>query len=272
MESVGGLLRRAREARKETLEDVAKSTRISVAVLEALETDRFGVIAASVYIKGFLRSYAKHLGLDAQEVIQKYLRFTEQQEEPDELDEWDEIEMELHTPRRSPRRRWMSVAAAAAIAVVAIVLTVTWRAAHRVREHAGGQSTAAVAGPISGTRTDAGEHGGAGSGGEEEVRRGGEGEPGTAFEEPMIEWHKLELKAVARERTWLRVFADGRPLGEVTLDRGEQRTWEADEYFELDVGNGIGVELYVDGEFLGTPGDNRRIVEGLVVNEDGMSR
>jgi len=87
----------------------------------------------------------------------------------------------------------------------------------------------------------------------------------------MIEWHKLELLVVAKERTWLSVSVDGEPVADLTLERGEQRQWEADEFFQLDVGNGRGLELYLDGVLLGTAGSGSRLVEGLVVNESGMS-
>jgi hypothetical protein len=88
----------------------------------------------------------------------------------------------------------------------------------------------------------------------------------------MIEWHKLELLVVARERTWLSVSIDGEPVADLTLERGEERRWEAEEFFRLDVGNGGGLALYLDGEYLGTAGAGSRLVEGLVVNESGMSR
>ena len=88
----------------------------------------------------------------------------------------------------------------------------------------------------------------------------------------MIEWHKLELMAVARERTWVRVAVDGTPVTDVTLEPGERRLWEANERFTLDVGNGGGLDLYLDGEFLGTAGTGSRLVEGLEVTEEGMSR
>ena len=94
----------------------------------------------------------------------------------------------------------------------------------------------------------------------------------AVVEDTMIEWHKLELLAVARERTWLSVSIDGEPVADLTLEEGEQRQWAAEEYFQLDVGNGGGLGLYLDGEFLGTAGSGSRLVEGLVVNENGMSR
>ncbi len=50
----------------------------------------------------------------------------------------------------------------------------------------------------------------------------------------------------------------------ITLNAGDERTWQANERFTLDVGNGGGLELYLDGSLLGTAGTGSRLVEGVV--------
>ncbi len=62
--SLGELLREARRQRAITLADVERDTRINAAYIEALEAERYDVLPAPVYARGFLRSYAKYLGLD----------------------------------------------------------------------------------------------------------------------------------------------------------------------------------------------------------------
>jgi cytoskeletal protein RodZ len=62
--TVGEMLRSAREARKLTIEQVNRETRISVQTLRSLEQDDFGAFPSETYLKGFLRSYAEFLGLD----------------------------------------------------------------------------------------------------------------------------------------------------------------------------------------------------------------
>lgn len=243
MESVGELLKREREAQEKTIEEVAKVTKMSGQTLAALEDDRFSALPAPVYVKGHLRTYARYLGLDEDEIVQKYMRFTQQQEQDsDELDEWDAVELELAEQKKTAGRRWIWIALAAAVVVVIALLI--GKALRNDGEGADAIQPAPVVTETPRQVTPA---------------------------DSMIEWHKLELLAVARERTWVRVTVDGTPVSDLTLDAGEQRRWEADERFELDVGNGGGLELYLDGEFLGTAGTGRRLVEGLIVNENGMS-
>ncbi len=84
--SFGTWLRRQRELREISLREIADVTKISIRYLEALEQDRFDVLPAPVFAKGFLREYARYVGLDADEVVNSYL--TAQEEvEPTEVTE-----------------------------------------------------------------------------------------------------------------------------------------------------------------------------------------
>jgi len=245
MESVGQLLRREREAQEKSLEDVAKETKMSASTLEALEDDRFSALPAQVYIKGHLRTYARYLGLNEDDVVAMYLRFT-QQTESDELDEWDAVELELTERKETASRRWVLIGATSVIGVVVLLVGFWWIRSRgpEPQPQTPVAELEAVTDPVS----------------------------EAAAPDTTIEWHKLELMAVARERTWVRVSVDGTPVSDLTLEPGDRRLWEANELFLLDVGNGGGLELYLDGEFIGTAGTGSRLIEGLEVTEEGMSR
>jgi len=64
MTPLGETLQRARLARGVTLEEAERTTRISRRYLEALENENFGLLPAPVYARGFLRTYARYLGLE----------------------------------------------------------------------------------------------------------------------------------------------------------------------------------------------------------------
>lgn len=72
MESLGEYLRRKRELREVTLEEIATITRICTRYLQALENDDYESIPADVFVKGFLRAYAKCVGLAPNEIISMY--------------------------------------------------------------------------------------------------------------------------------------------------------------------------------------------------------
>jgi len=71
-ETLGQYLRRERESRSVSLEELSKGTRISLPILEALERDDFAFIPQREFIPGFLRGFARHVGLDRDEVLRRY--------------------------------------------------------------------------------------------------------------------------------------------------------------------------------------------------------
>lgn len=75
--SFGAWLRRQRELREITLREIADASKISLRYLEALETDRFDLLPASVFARGFLREYSRYVGLNADEVVNHYLYATQ---------------------------------------------------------------------------------------------------------------------------------------------------------------------------------------------------
>lgn len=68
---IGELLAAKRGERGLSIDQVAASTRISAEHLQALEADEFERFAAPVYAKGYLRTYATYLGLDADELVRQ---------------------------------------------------------------------------------------------------------------------------------------------------------------------------------------------------------
>lgn len=77
MESFGARLKREREKRKITLDDISVSTKIAPRFLVALEEDQFDQLPGGIFNKGFVRSYARHLGLDETQTIADFVAASE---------------------------------------------------------------------------------------------------------------------------------------------------------------------------------------------------
>ncbi len=69
MKEIGQLLKKTREAQGKTLEEISAHTKIQLPTLVALEDGDFGRLSNKAFTKGFLRNYAKVLGLDADAII-----------------------------------------------------------------------------------------------------------------------------------------------------------------------------------------------------------
>jgi cytoskeleton protein RodZ len=72
IESLGHYLRRERERRNISLKEVASNTRVREYFLRAMEEDRYDLLPASTFVKGFLHSYARYLGLDPNEILLRF--------------------------------------------------------------------------------------------------------------------------------------------------------------------------------------------------------
>ncbi|MDX2227007.1 MAG: DUF4115 domain-containing protein [Verrucomicrobiae bacterium] len=74
MESIGTLLKNQREARKLSLEEASKATKIRVERLEEMEKDNFTNIPGVGYQREFVRTYAKYLRLDPHKMVRDFNR------------------------------------------------------------------------------------------------------------------------------------------------------------------------------------------------------
>lgn len=71
-EPVGSYLKQARETQGLSLDQVASVTRIPLKYLQALEEEQFAALPEQVFTKGFVRTYARSLGMDEQDVLRRF--------------------------------------------------------------------------------------------------------------------------------------------------------------------------------------------------------
>lgn len=119
-ETVGEYLKKERELRQISLQEVAEETKISVSRLKALEANQFDQLPAPIYIRGFVRIYAEYIGLDPADVMMRFEDelFFEEQEQQKATTGFKTLEEE----RALARRRMVAVAASIIGAIVLIAL------------------------------------------------------------------------------------------------------------------------------------------------------
>ena len=72
METVGEILKNAREKKGLTIESLEKKTRIVSRYIEALENDEFDKLPGEIYVKGFIKTISDKLLLDSDKVLERY--------------------------------------------------------------------------------------------------------------------------------------------------------------------------------------------------------
>jgi cytoskeletal protein RodZ len=138
--SFGDWLRRQRELREISLRDIAERTKISLRYLEAMEADRFDLLPAPLFAKGFLREYARYVGLSPDDVVNHYLSV----HHPEELaDPKDDTKVRSRPkpvdPGQTPVRRnwsWGLLLALAGLILLVLVALAAYFAERRHEEPA----------------------------------------------------------------------------------------------------------------------------------------
>ena len=128
-ESFGPWLRRQREMREIDLREIADSSKISLRYLQAFEENRFEELPADVFAKGFLRHYARFVGIDAEEAVNFFAQARKeaaQNQEEDEITRVVRIRSSKSSSshsRQSANRRFVLVILLAA----ALLLFLVWQ-------------------------------------------------------------------------------------------------------------------------------------------------
>lgn len=123
MESVGEFFRQVRETKGLTVDEVASKTRIRTDFIKALEDGNYAKLPDQVFARGFVRSYARSLGLDEEDAIHRFVEsagaFYEKQGERERLRQ-RQVEEER---RRKSNRKAVGIAIAVAIVTLVFLLS-----------------------------------------------------------------------------------------------------------------------------------------------------
>jgi cytoskeleton protein RodZ len=129
----GEHLKREREMRGVTLEEISAATRIAPRFLAALESEQWELLPGGVFNRGFIRSVARYLGLDEDSLVAEYALETRGRPEPGVVAD----------PPEEPDRNWARVFVV--VVLVLVVLGGGWAAIHflgpriaaRLHKHSG---------------------------------------------------------------------------------------------------------------------------------------
>ena len=124
MFDIGSSLREARLRQNLDFPELEERTKIRPKYLRALEDERFDILPAPTYVRGFLRSYAESLGLDGQPFVDEYnSRFTVGE------DDAPLRARRVPAPRRDrgPRESRMAAIALVAIAIATALVIAAWK-------------------------------------------------------------------------------------------------------------------------------------------------
>ncbi len=125
---IGEVLKRSRDRLKLDIGRIERDTKVRAKYLRALENEEWDVLPGPTYVKGYLRTYATYLGLDADALVDEYRRAVERSPASEQPHLFSEPLLERRRRPVPPRRRaWgqaLAVIGILAVAVIAVIALV----------------------------------------------------------------------------------------------------------------------------------------------------
>ncbi len=268
----GEELRRERELRDATREQLADVTKVSVRQIEALEAGRFEQLPARVFARGFVLALARHLGLDAERTAAAFNHVHEEWSSEREKSAAATLTSSSDRIRLSRPRKNVSINTTALGVGVALVVAVLTGAAALLkgRSDEPAEEAVRVAAPANAATPV--------------PQALGLPPEVAAATVPVSADQPLVDPAVARtagssaeggrtltltfsEDCWTEVSVDGRMVAAELFHKGTRRQFDGGRTFVLTLGNAGGVTVDVDGAALGAVGQPGQVVRNYVIGE-----
>jgi Helix-turn-helix domain/RodZ C-terminal domain len=252
----GEELKREREIRGISLKEIADDTKISKRFLEALERNDHKTLPAPVFTRGFVRQYARYLGLNSEDMVNRYNYAAAGD---------DRIEKSAHLERlvtpptpEVPVRKgippWYARIDRNVYITIAIVIALTlvgwW--AYRLKQQRSGEQ--ADARPVVVASTSA-------------AQPQPPPPPAQSTTNPDI----LRLTLDVSDDSWVTLEADGKTVISDELRAGEHHTYEAKDRFRFKtIGNAAGVVVTLNDVRVPALGRERQVVHDRIFDRDWL--
>ncbi len=271
MSSPGQELRKAREAKHISIEEMAASTKIVGRYLTAVEEDRLDALPQGFFIKGILRTYAKALGLDEDEILRSY-------REAGILPEAPSPESAPREVRNVPgpnivRRR---ILAGAGIIVVVVGLMFVWRACRPKPETPKLPGVTESVPPVQTyprpkEKTAPAEALPAGTAAAQEPAKAQPQPESPAAAPAQTDWKGLTLEISFQETTWIRIYCDGTLRVDGEYPPGERLTARAEREMLLHIGNAGGFTYFLNGRAGRVLGPTGFVIKDLRITPENIA-
>lgn len=251
----GDCLKREREMREVSLEEICAATRIGTRFLDAMENEEWEKLPGGVFNRGFVRAVARYLGLDEETMLAEYDLAHLHHGSP----------VVVQSPQSIPRSfpKWLPVAL---VLLLAGLIFAGWYARRLiVSRHATASDSTLASRPHTISRVTLAPPVISPEIGETLASRPApaNSSSGNLASRSTASEAWLQLFIAAEKNTQLQVVGDGKTLFDTTIKAGENRHFQARDEFYVSAGDSDGVLLELNGQTiapLGTPGSPGKIL------------
>jgi transcriptional regulator with XRE-family HTH domain len=239
MTNFGASLKKARESKGISLDQIAIETRISSRFLTAIENEEFHLLPGGIFNRGFVRAYAEQVGIDPDQAVADYERIAGIAEPA------QTTAAAVNPPAARIERNLYAIAIGALVLLVVLFYLLT-RDSDKAQSAAPGPAQIQAPAPAPQT-----------------VEAAPEPEPPPPPE-------TLSLELVAKQATWIKITTDGNTVvsGEI-LEVGMTRKFTAQNSIDLTIGNAAGLNLKIN-DMLSKPLGRAGQVRELNITQDNF--
>ncbi len=247
--SFGRYLRAKRIEKGIALETVSRDTRIGMEKLVCIEQENHQGLPAEVFVKGWLKSYARAIGADGEEVVRRYIV---------SIENVNRVAQSEAALEQSNAGFWSRLVLSILIMGVIVATTFFWV----TREST--PPPQPVAAPASQQKDSAVEPQQAQE--PEPIDKGQTSDNAVSSQmietvpAPPVSPQKQFIKVTATEETWIKIIIDGKLPREFTLKPGDTLQLEAETGYNLLVGNATGIRLSLNDKEYPVPGKPGQVV------------
>jgi len=268
MAGEGQLLRAAREAKKWSLLETEDLTKIRVRYIQALEEEDYEILPGLTYTKGYLRTYAKHLGLNPDEIINLYNQSITPEIEAKPIPDVPQSEMLKYRPR------WfksVGVGIAAVLAIIVIVVFLGWKSPEKKLADSSYSAPPLPSAPKTETSVSHPSTSVSASTSESSSATSTPKSPGTPPDVAAATQEGLTAQLVFTQPCWIEIKVDGQPSVQGTFAAGTTKVIKGNSKIELvTVGNAGGVSITLNGKAYPSIGTSGEVVRNVVFTLDTL--
>ena len=241
LNNIGSILKKKREELSYTLEHVSEITRITLSSLRNIEEGNMAALPGLVFVRGFIRNYAKLLGLESDWMIEALNQTFTSQDDRQTSSKKDSNSFSDEKEEVKSKTIYYAVAAAAVCIALVSIYTINQQPTDKLTlinesvetvqaiESVEAQTELVVNQVILS---------------EEEKKV--EEEPVEPAPTKVIS--PLTLTLVANQNDWIRLAIDGQDPFELKLKEGEKYDWPAEEEYALIMSTGASAKIHLNGE------------------------
>lgn len=261
---LGDLLRETREQKKLSLEDVEQGTNIRKLYIKSIEDGDYDKLPGEVFLKGFIKTYGKFLGLNSLELIEQYKKEKNASASEKEVEPTNQVQKQPVSPAQPPKveekitektaeptkeknipkidsfasnqaylQPTKSNSKKNIFLVIIILIVIIGGAVFFLSS----QDTSDTKAPVHTTQQESTQ------------------QPASA---PVV--NGAEVTAVFNEDCWTEVKVDGNVVLSETVKKGSNLNWKGNNQIDITVGNAGAIDITFNNQPVGKLGDIGAVV------------